>query len=203
MHDLRDTIKRDAHSIKFFEDKSNPNILVLHSEYRDEFDAKLPKIINFLSERGFRQADVYRITAMIGELGNNTFDHNLGKWPTEFIGCMIALRWQKEGSLLEIIVDDLGIGFLESLKMHAPAPTSEIEAIMLALSGVTGRVGEKRGNGLRSVIAWMKQYYDGILYIHSGSGAVEITKNKKMASDQERIAGVRVYLRLIYDHTGS
>ncbi len=69
-----------------------------------------------------------------------------------------------------------GIGFLKSLKVADPSLNNDIEAIQLGLSGVTGRTGERRGNGLKTIQRWTIDKFDGIVKIHSGSGLVVVSK---------------------------
>lgn len=166
------------------------------SKYRDDFEASLPRVIRFLQKQMVDDVDAYRITAIVGELGNNNFDHNLGRWPNGFIGNFVALRYNKKERLLEIVVIDLGIGFKESLKENKPAPASETEAIKMGLKGVTGRVGEKRGNGLRTVVAWIKKYYRGLMRIQSKEGIIVVDKDKPVTVADKKILGTEIYLRL-------
>lgn len=195
---LREELIRSEDSVTLPPQASGSDTLAVRSEFRDQFEASLLSVIGFLQDRGFEEDDVYRLTAIVGELGNNTFDHNLGKWPNGFIGCFLALRVQRHEKLLEIVVVDLGVGFYESLKAHEPTPTSEQEAIIMGLNGVTGRVGEKRGNGLRTIRAWMKQYYRGKLRIQSGNGVVEVENEAIHDYTSKDMSGSEVYLRLYY-----
>lgn len=175
------------------------DILVLRSEFRDEFEGKLIDVIGFLTSHGLDSEDAYRITAIVGELGNNAFDHNLGRWPTDFVGCLAAIRRLPKEKNLEIVVTDLGAGFQASLANIDHPPHSETDAIELAISGVTGRVGEKRGNGLRTILTWMREYYKGRMRLQSGGGIVTIENGTIESADEQKIQGVEVYLTLSYD----
>ena len=55
------------------------------SEYycptRDIFDARISRFIADLNRNNINKENAYIISAIAGEIGNNSFDHNLGKWP--------------------------------------------------------------------------------------------------------------------------
>lgn len=197
---LRDHIQRRSFAVSLSPRLRGEETLVVRSKFRDKFEASLPAIIRFLQKKGVNDEDAYRVTAMIGELGNNAFDHNLGKWPNGFIGCLIAMQIQKEKRLLEIVVVDLGVGFKASLSRHTPSPKSETEAILMGLRGESGRIGEKRGNGLRTIVSWLKQYYKGMLRIQSAEGVVVVEDDTIQRQTNEAIIGVEVYLRLVYGY---
>lgn len=87
------------------------------------------------------------ITATAGEIGNNSFDHNLGNWPDMpgiFFGCDLRKRY--------VILADRGQGILTTLKRVRPELAYHDEALRVAFTEiVTGRSREHRGNGLKFV----------------------------------------------------
>ncbi|MBU1130339.1 hypothetical protein KKE45_03405, partial [Patescibacteria group bacterium] len=125
-----------------------------HYEYQSEFEAKLAYFIEMFKNFGLNQSDAYRATSLIGELGNNVFDHNLGNWPTNIRGCFITGQNYSKEKKIEITVGDPGIGFWGSLKNAFPELNNDVEAIIKGLGGNTGRMGEKRGNGLKLIQDW-------------------------------------------------
>jgi hypothetical protein len=87
------------------------------------------------------------IVAMAGEIGNNSFDHNLGNWP-DMPGIFFGYNLIKK----EIVLADRGRGILETLKMARPNLNSDSEALKVAFTEVvSGRAPESRGNGLKFV----------------------------------------------------
>ncbi len=55
---------------------------VYYCETRDVFSARLDKMLgNLLENKKIEEEKVYIISAIAGEIGNNSFDHNLGNWP--------------------------------------------------------------------------------------------------------------------------
>lgn len=87
------------------------------------------------------------IVSAVGEIGNNSFDHNIGKWPDEpgvFFGYDIGKGL--------VVLADRGIGVLQSLRQVKPALPSHVEALRVAFTEIiSGRSPEKRGNGLKYV----------------------------------------------------
>lgn len=87
------------------------------------------------------------IIAVAGEIGNNSFDHNLGQWPDTpgiFFGYDINRRY--------IALADRGQGILATLKRVKPNLQNYREAVLAAFTEViSGRAPESRGNGLKFV----------------------------------------------------
>lgn len=87
------------------------------------------------------------LTSSAGEIGNNSFDHNLGNWPDVpgiFFGHDLRAR--------RIVLCDRGIGILASLRRVRPSIQTHVEALRVAFHEiVTGRASEHRGNGLKFV----------------------------------------------------
>lgn len=87
------------------------------------------------------------ITSTTGEIGNNSFDHNLVNWPDVpgiFFGFDLDQRY--------IVLADRGQGILKTLKRVRPELKTHTEALYLAFTEtITGRAPERRGNGLKYV----------------------------------------------------
>lgn len=87
------------------------------------------------------------ITSVAGEIGNNSFDHNLGSWP-DTPGIFFAYDINKR----MVVLADRGNGILQTLKRVKPELQGHIHALKVAFTEViTGRAPEKRGNGLKFV----------------------------------------------------
>lgn len=161
----------------------------MHCYYRDEFNARLGRFIVMFKNFGLSESDAQRATALVGELGNNVFDHNLGNWPTTISRCIIAAQHYPNTHSIEIAVGDPGVGFYGSLKTAFPTVSNDIEAIKLGLAGNTGRVGEIRGNGLKLIQQWTLQNFSGTVMIHSGDGLVIVDKTSMKVSKVNKILG--------------
>ncbi len=87
------------------------------------------------------------IGAVVGEIGNNSFDHNMGNWkdvPGIFFAHDITQK--------EIILADRGVGVLQTLQRVKPSLTTHTQALKSAFTEIlSGRAPETRGNGLKFV----------------------------------------------------
>jgi len=87
------------------------------------------------------------IVSVAGEIGNNSYDHNIGQWidtPGIFFGYDLNKR--------QIVLADRGVGVLATLKRAKPGLKDHKEALQVAFTEVvSGRTPEARGNGLKYV----------------------------------------------------
>lgn len=111
------------------------------------FQARLTRFESLLmSEPGYERL-FSLIVAIVGEIGNNSFDHNLGKWPDD-PGIFFGYDIHKKIAVLA----DRGLGILETLRQVRSELPSHVEAVRVAFTEVvSGRSPEKRGNGLKYV----------------------------------------------------
>ena len=162
----------------------------MHCNFRSDFEARLSSKIRIMFKNfGLGSDDESMATALVGELGNNVFDHNEGSWPTNIRGAIILGQHNQMKKQIEVVVADPGIGFRGSLSIADPNLKSDVDAIMLGLSGVTGRVGEPRGNGLKTIPNWTINKFNGIVRIHSGNGLVVVDKDGQHATTVFPIVG--------------
>ncbi len=118
-------------------------------EDRSQVKGRLPHWYKLLETWTKDQNQAALISAILGELANNSFDHNLGRW-TDVPGCLVGLSIQSETILL--LVADRGQGIISSLSKQLPEKTSYEEAMRVAFEErISGRAPEQRGNGLKFV----------------------------------------------------
>lgn len=87
------------------------------------------------------------LTSIAGEIGNNSYDHNLGQWP-DTPGIFFGYDLNKK----QIILADRGLGILKTLKRVRPGLQDHEQALKMAFTEViSGREPEARGNGLKYV----------------------------------------------------
>lgn len=111
------------------------------------FQGRLSKLEAILQKTRDLESDFSLITSITGEIGNNSFDHNLGNWP-DINGIFFAYDINKR----MIVLADRGLGILQTLKRVRVSLTDDISALELAFTEViTGRAPEDRGNGLKYV----------------------------------------------------
>lgn len=180
-------------------ESENLNIQAIkHCYFRDEIDVVINKLINVFKNFSLNIDDSIRTAHLIGEVGNNVFDHNSLVWPTDISGCFIIIQNYPKTKKVEVVVSDPGIGFFGSLRNAYPELETSLEAIKKGLTGFTGRVGEERGNGLRLIQNWTKIYFSGKIMIHSGSGLVVVKEDKMEEFEVNKILGTIVQLVLYY-----
>jgi len=115
------------------------------------------------------------ITSSIGEVGNNSFDHNIGKWP-DISGIFFGYNLSER----KIIISDRGQGVLATLRRVRPSLSNDKEALLVAFTEIiSGRAPESRGNGLKYVKK-MVQKISAKLEFHSGKNILEINGNKEL-----------------------
>jgi hypothetical protein len=154
--------KREALEM-FLQQKSAPNAFVLGEQWasmpsppaipdeywcarRDVFQARLHRFQNLMKHsQQARHASL--LTAILGEIGNNSFDHNIGNWEDE-----PGVYFVYEEDPLRLYLADRGSGLLATLKRVKPELSSHLEACKTAFTEViSGRMPESRGNGLKFV----------------------------------------------------
>lgn len=111
------------------------------------FNARLTTMQNALMQKpGFEK--LYSLIVLVaGEIGDNSFAHNLGKWP-DTAGTFFGYDLTKGA----IVLADRGLGILETLRRVRPGLLSHTEAVEVAFTEfISGRAPEKRGNGLKLV----------------------------------------------------
>ncbi len=87
------------------------------------------------------------LTTVAGEIGDNSFAHNLGSWP-DVPGIFFAYDVQKR----MIVLADRGQGVRATLQRVRPNIVNDNEVIRIAFTEtISGRSPEKRGNGLKLV----------------------------------------------------
>jgi len=148
---------------------------------RDVFQARLEQFQSKLSHL-VSLSTMSLVTAVAGEIGNNSFDHNLGNWPdVPGIYFAYSIRTRK------VVLADRGIGILATLRRVRPELTNVDEALKVAFTEtISGRFPEARGNGLkfvRSIIIAhpLKLHFqtgDASLYLKQNSKYVVISQTE-------------------------
>lgn len=111
------------------------------------------------------------IVAITGEIGNNSFDHNLGSWPD-----MAGIFFGYDTNRREIVLSDRGQGILKTLKRVRKELSSDAEALRVAFTEIlSGRAPEARGNGLKFVKNIITQN-DITLFFQTGQAELHLKK---------------------------
>lgn len=160
---------------------------VYYYQTRDVFQARHSRMINdLLLDKKIADDDAYIVAAIAGEIGNNSFDHNLGNWrdvPGIFFG------YELSDNEIKIALADRGQGVLATLKKVKPELTNDKEALKVAFTErISGRAPENRGNGLKFVkenVESKKMH----LEFHSGNAKAELEKEIKITESDKIIQG--------------
>ena len=159
---------------------------ILYCKDSSVFQARLSRLEKDLGEIQRLKETYPLISAIAGEIGNNSFDHNLGNWP-DMPGTFFAYNLSKG----EIILTDRGQGVLTTLKKARPKLSTHQDALRVAFTEIiSGRAPEYRGNGLkfvRNVIATNKIS----LFFQTGNAQLKIAEN----SSDLKIGKSNIYLR--------
>jgi hypothetical protein len=154
---------------------------------RDIFQEKIIEMTqNFLGEAVLSEKDIYIISAIVGEIGNNSFDHNIGNWPMER-GIIFGYISNEDG--LQIFIADNGQGILKTLKSVRPNLENDEQALKVAFTEVvSGRAPEARGNGLKFVRQNITDCGMNLLFV-SGNAEVVLNGGMKIGSVFEKYQG--------------
>jgi len=143
------------------------------SETRDIFTARMQSYI-FETKK-------YLEAAIIGEIGNNTFDHNFIFEDNHPRGVYCDLSYNQR----YIILADYGKGIKQSLLPVIPSINSDYEALEIAFTKqISGRSPEQRGNGLKFVSESITQN-NWHLYFQSGFASCSIDRNGLSFTERE------------------
>lgn len=177
----------------------SPNIAKLrYSKSRDEFQARLGKFLRVFESFGLDENEARLVTALVGELGNNVFDHNQFHWPLDITGCFTIAQNYPKLKMVEFAISDTGIGFLGTLKGKFPDLKDDVSAIKFGLEGNSGWFEGKRGNGLINIKDWTFLKFGGNICIHSGEGFVSLDKKQILEKKVYKITGTIVHVMLYY-----
>ena len=158
-----------------------------YCETRDIFQARLNRMTDdLLANNNIKEEKVYLISAIAGEIGNNSFDHNLGNW-TDVMGTFFAYDFVD--SELKIVLADRGQGVLKTLKKVKPELKNDSEALKTAFTErISGRAPENRGNGLKFSKESVEKENMHLVFT-SGNARAELNKEMKIKQIDENIKG--------------
>lgn len=156
------------------------------------FQTKLMKLQNSLLQLPQFSRLVSLIVAVTGEIGNNSFDHNLGKWP-DVPGIFFGYDLNKR----LVVLADRGLGVLETLSRVRPELKNHVEALRVAFTEIiSGRDPERRGNGLKFVREVITKNPMS-LFFRSGDAELRLQERKSGLSITRAEANVRGCLAII------
>lgn len=127
--------------------------------------------------------DVYSlISSSIGEIGNNSFDHNLGRWP-DVMGVYFGYNIEKR----RIVLADKGLGILKTLQRVVPGLSDHKKALHTAFTEIiTGRAPENRGNGLKYIIRNVENGHFSLTF-QTGNAEMVLKAGESFTADNIKI----------------
>ena len=154
-NEIGDSLPMTHHSdlkkiCKWYEHPSHLLVPSAYCETRDVFEGRLAKLAPTIQrELNMNPDESFLLTAAVGEIGNNCFDHNLGHWNYE--AGLHFQYWIVSNSVM-IAIADRGRGVFASLSSSHKEIVDPQSALELAFQKrITGRFPERRGNGLKFV----------------------------------------------------
>ncbi|MDD3301372.1 MAG: MerR family transcriptional regulator [Patescibacteria group bacterium] len=136
------------------------------------FQGRLYKLRKALSENKEIESSFSLLISVVGEIGDNSFGHNLGNWP-DIAGVFFAYDTKKR----MVVLADRGQGILKTLKRVRSELKSDEEALRIAFTEIiSGRAPESRGNGLKYVKAVIEKNPFS-LFFQSGKAKLNLNQN--------------------------
>ncbi len=152
--------------------KIDPNYFC---ETRDIFQARLDKMAFELLKTSCPNTEAYLLTAIAGEIGNNSFDHNIGNWQ-DVMG--IFFGYDFSNATKYIVLADRGQGIFTTLKKVKPELQNDTQALETAFTEkLSGRAPENRGNGLKFVFQTIQELK---IHLTFRSGFAQAELNEKI-----------------------
>lgn len=159
-----------------------------YSETQDRFRARLERMAAAIDRDPAMFGPASLVTAVAGEIGNNSYDHNLGNWP-DILGVFFAYDVNKR----IVVLADRGVGIRSTLLRVRADLKNDVDALEVAMTErISGRSPEQRGNGLKFVVNVATENRIGIS-LQSGTAVATIGKEGaklKIALADRNIRGV-------------
>ncbi len=153
-----------------------------YCETRDVFQARLDRMA-IVFDRD------YLITAIAGEIGNNSFDHNVGNWP-DMPGVFFAYDEEI------VVLADRGQGVFATLKKVKPELLNDTEALKTAFTErLSGRFPERRGNGLKFVRESVSKQHLRLSFF-SGTAQAELNEKIEIHQSDKALRGCLAILKI-------
>ncbi len=136
------------------------------------FQARVTKMGGLMMENRDAKALFSLLTSIAGEIGNNSYDHNLGQWP-DTPGIFFGYDLNKK----QVVLADRGVGILKTLKRVKPELETHEQALKTAFTEIiSGRKPEARGNGLKYVRHIITENPIGLVF-QTGSAKLILSGN--------------------------
>ncbi|MEK7102797.1 MAG: hypothetical protein AAB870_00435, partial [Patescibacteria group bacterium] len=156
-----------------------------HCPTRDVFQARADKLVIECANNLSIGENASLLGLVVGEIGNNTFDHNLGNWRDERGAYFVYDAEQRI-----VVIADRGQGVLTTLRQARSSIADDCEALTVAFTEtLSGRAPERRGNGLK-LVAKVVQEQQWKLEYHSGRGSYIIDGASTCTTKDDELKGM-------------
>lgn len=156
------------------------------------FQARITKMEMLMLQNKDTQKIYSLLISVAGEIGNNSYDHNLGQWP-DVPGIFFGYDLNKK----QIILADRGLGILQTLKRVRPQLKNHKEALRVAFTEIiSGRKPEARGNGLKYVRSVISKYQINLLF-QTGDAKLKLNGGSADLNIENTIENIRGCIALI------
>jgi len=136
------------------------------------FQARNNKLKKRLVETEDDKGYAFLVVAIVSEIGDNSYNHNVGSWP-DIVGSFFSYDLQRR----EVVLADRGQGVLATLKKVRPGLKSHGEALETAFTEViSGRAPERRGNGLKFVRKTVERNENLDLFFQTGYAKLNLSQ---------------------------
>ncbi len=138
---------------------------------RDVFQARLDHLRIELEKQNMKNTPL--LIAVLGEIGNNAYDHNLGNWRDA-----PGIYFVSDNNEKTFVVADRGQGIRKTITRVKPEVQNDQDALKTAFTEpISGRAPEQRGNGLKFVKSVIES--EGWkLECYSGNAVIRISKTE-------------------------
>jgi hypothetical protein len=166
-----------------------------YCEQPARFTSRLEKMgLLLLEKRVVSEEMASLLTTVAGEIGDNSFMHNIGNWP-DVLGIFFAYDIGKR----IIVLADRGQGVRKTLSRVRPDIETDVEALRVAFTEiVSGRAPEKRGNGLKVVRRIVESNPIDLLF-RSGIAMIKSPKQRPgsivIATARENVRGAYAVIK--------
>lgn len=142
----------------------------------DVMRARIDRMTRARLQSGVPENHAWLLDGILSEIGNNSFDHNIGNWP-DVSGIFFAFDLISSPNVC--VLADRGRGIKVTISNIRPDVSDDLAALRIAfLERISGRAPEKRGNGLKFVRSSILD--DGIdLKFQSGLAQYSIESRKE------------------------
>jgi hypothetical protein len=156
------------------------------------FQGRLYKLRTALSQNKEIESLFSLLISVVGEIGDNSFGHNIGNWP-DVIGIFFAYDIKNK----TIVLADRGQGILKTLKRVKPELKNDVDALEVAFTEmISGRAPENRGNGLKYVRSVVDKNPIN-LFFQSGEAELNLNKDNLVLKIKKAKTAIRGCLAII------